>query len=88
MDSSRKYPTASVPGYAHPELYRIFPHDHPEVVLGLAEQAVGIDEREAAGGRLEHVPLVHVSVHQHRPLVVVSSDPPCSAAQRMLHRAS
>ena len=49
---------------------RVLPHDDAEVVLGLGEQPVRVDELEAVG-RLERVPLVDVAVHEHGPLVSV-----------------
>ena len=57
-------------------------HD-AEVVLGLGEQAVGVDQLEPVAG-LQRVPLVHVTVDEHRSLVVVGVEATLRAGDRVI----
>ena len=64
------------------QLHRVFAHQHAEVVLRFGQQAVGVDQLEPITG-LQCVPLVHVAVHEHRPLVVVRGDAARGAVERV-----
>jgi hypothetical protein len=52
------------------ELGRVLAHENAHVVLGLGQQTVGVNEREAVR-RLERVPLMDVAVNEDGALVVV-----------------
>jgi hypothetical protein len=69
------------------ELERVLAHEHAKVALGLGQQAVRVDQPEAAVGGLQRVPLVDVAVHEDRALVVVGRDATVQAAQRVGDRA-
>lgn len=64
---------------------RVFAHQHTEVVLGLGEQAIGVDELEAILG-LEGVPFVDIAVDEDSPLVIVGGNTPRRAGERMVER--
>ena len=70
-------------GVAAKQLDGIAPHEDSQVVLGFGQEAVRIDQLEAAVV-LESVQLVHVAVDQHGPLVAVRLPPPASAGQGMV----
>jgi D-alanyl-D-alanine dipeptidase len=57
------------------ELERVFAHEDAEVVFGLGNEAVRVDEFEAVPGGLQCVPLVDVAVHEDGALIVVGGDP-------------
>ncbi len=63
----------------------ILAHDHPEVILGLGEKTVGIDQFEA-DRRGERVPFVDVTVNEHRAVIVMGGLAASCAHQRVLDR--
>ena len=65
---------------------RILAHDDAEVVFGLGEQAVGVDELEPVGG-FERVPLMNVAVNEHGGFVAVGVAAPLRARQCVLDGA-
>ena len=64
----------------------VLAQDHPEVVLGFGEQTIGVDQLEAVAG-LQRVPLLHVTVHEDRPLVVVGVEPALRTREGVLDGA-
>ena len=64
---------------------RVLAHDDAEVVLGLGEQAVGVDQLEAVGC-FERVPLVDVAVHENGPLVPVRLASPLRTLECVVDR--
>ena len=74
-----------VDGVAAEQVDGVAPHEDAQVVLGLGQKAVRVDQFEAAVV-LEGVQLVHVAVDQHGPLVAVRLLPPASAGQGMVDR--
>src|SRR5262245_57928865 len=68
------------------ELKRVLAHEDPHVVLRLRQQAVRVDQLEAASC-LERVPLVHVSMHEHGTVVVVCGDATCGAREGVVDGA-
>ena len=73
-------PAGPVDGVAAKQLDGIAPHKDTQVVLGLGQEAVRIDQLEAAVV-LEGVQLVHVAVDQHSPLVAMRLSPPGAQAR-------
>ena len=73
-------------GIAAEELDWVFAHDDAQVVLGLGEHPVGVDQLEP-GSRLERVPLVDVTVHEHGTLVVMRVDASPRRVERMVDGA-
>ena len=65
---------------------RILAHDDAEVVFGLSEQAVGINQLESPFG-FERVPLMNVTVNEHGGLVAVSIAASCRTRQCVLDGA-
>jgi hypothetical protein len=63
-------PAGAAGRVAGQQLYRVTPHEDPQVIPGLGQQASGIGQPEAVPA-LQGVQLVHVAVHQYRPLVAV-----------------
>ena len=66
---------------------RVLAHDDAEVVLGLGEQPVRVDQLEAVG-RFERVPLVDVAVHEDGPVVPVRLPPPLCALECVVDRGT
>jgi hypothetical protein len=55
------------------ELERVLAHDDPQVVFGLGEQAVRVDELESVR-RFQRIPLVDVTVDEDGPFVAMGID--------------
>jgi hypothetical protein len=65
----------------------VLPKDHTEVVLGLGDQTVGVDELERVTC-LERIPLLHVAVDEHCPFGIVGGHATLGAHHRMIDGSS
>ena len=59
--------------------------DHAEVVLGVADEAIGVDEFEGVAG-LQCVPLLDVAMEEQRVCSTAGGEPASSALDGMLDR--